>query len=980
MEILKKISHMDIANLELYSAENPVYFAIHGEPFELPNHHWAELLVQFVEHLIESDSPYLKALETTIFYDGSPFLLLKEVNVIGCVKLSTGKWLNTGYLDSELTIIIKKLLAFCNISTNDIMIGYYKNSKYLPIEKYKKLYTKTHTDEKPRKVKEEIEDKNSTTPSQERKTFFMDGGKEYFDVSIDKMKLSVRAYNCLRKQSLFYFSDIYKLKENDLWKIQNLGKKTINEILELKQNINLVLANNHINIIPDICEYIFSSIEKMDIKNKENIKDKISCFINDSFYKNLGNYLLQADFMREILCEHILQTLAKYRYGCKDLPLIATSLPDFFRDEKNVLTVLNDLIYIKKVKIVDHKYTVIHPSILEQLNEILTDKQYSIFKERLEGKTLEEIGKLHNVTRERIRQIEQKAISKIRLQNKIFKEDFLSEIFETYSFTKDEFLLAFGEVEITYNYLNLMYDKGNKTLDEALNDTSTPPYLSEKIRTFLLKKLNFFHKKELYIYKLKNSNGNIACEQQQKDTLNNEEINSFEKILSKHFKNGFKLDSSIELHRFKKFYFNEYENNDKTIDFSKIKYSGVVFKDKVHIIDENSIFEITSLINKVINSGNTAVYYKEFFEKNHEQLVDSQYLSEDIVKNIIINQFPHFIHKKNYFSVDSENTTELTVIKNELLRIWGDKLFLTYNEIRETLPYIPFLKIRNVLFDDNDFIWNSQEEYTHFQKYNITFEECERIQTTTLNVCEEHGFASFSNLPIDDICERNFQFSTPAAQSAIFRICLYEKFERKGRIIAKKGTSENLDKVIKKHCSSLGSITLKELIDLERELTGTVYIWPALAAAYDVLVRVSKDLFVAENKIFFDVGLIDNMLDDFVLGKYLPIKQFPSFATLPDCGYAWNLFLLESYCRRFSEKYVFQTLSYNSKNVGVIMQKSCPLSYFEIMVHAVTESNTTLEPKEIIDFLHISGYIGRRSFSKVHMLIEMIKDIKIKES
>jgi hypothetical protein len=70
---------------------------------------------------------------------------------------------------------------------------------------------------------------------------------------------------------------------------------------------------------------------------------------------------------------------------------------------------------------------------------------------------------------------------------------------------------------------------------------------------------------------------------------------------------------------------------------------------------------------------------------------------------------------------------------------------------------------------------------------------------------------------------------------------------------------------------------------------------------YGVMVRTDKDSYVAEQFVHFDVAAIDDAIDLFLTGEYLPLRQVITFAALPHCRQPWNLFLLESCCRRFSE-------------------------------------------------------------------------------
>lgn len=52
------------------------------------------------------------------------------------------------------------------------------------------------------------------------------------DTFIDELKLSVRAYNCLKRAGIFTISDIINLPNDDWFKIRNLGRKALEEVVE----------------------------------------------------------------------------------------------------------------------------------------------------------------------------------------------------------------------------------------------------------------------------------------------------------------------------------------------------------------------------------------------------------------------------------------------------------------------------------------------------------------------------------------------------------------------------------------------------------------------------------------------------------------------------------------------------------------------------------------------------------------------------
>lgn len=79
-------------------------------------------------------------------------------------------------------------------------------------------------------VVDKIEETVSTPNIAEIKTFIYTDGNRYEDIKINDMGLSVRAYNCLNKEGVLYFSEIAFKNENDLFNIDNMGRVSICEI------------------------------------------------------------------------------------------------------------------------------------------------------------------------------------------------------------------------------------------------------------------------------------------------------------------------------------------------------------------------------------------------------------------------------------------------------------------------------------------------------------------------------------------------------------------------------------------------------------------------------------------------------------------------------------------------------------------------------------------------------------------------------
>jgi len=265
-------------------------------------------------------------------------------------------------------------------------------------------------------------------------------------------------------------------------------------------------------------------------------------------------------------------------------------------------------------------------------------------------------------------------------------------------------------------------------------------------------------------------------------------------------------------------------------------------------------------------------------------------------------------------------------------------------------------------------------------RFHITEEEQNALRCFAEKEIKAHGYVSFVDFPLDAIIEHNYGVSRAAIHDEVYDICLMECYDRHGKIITSKGDKTNALAIMAGHCHSLDRCSLKDLLDLEREITGESHRWIPMQAGYSVMVRIDKDTFVADRFIHFDTTEIDDAIERFMDSvEYLPLKSVTTFVMFPNCGHAWNLFLLESYLFRFSGLFRYKVGALNSRNAGVIIRKDSPLvkashatfnkDYDRILVDAIANSDIDLEENPVLRFLFEEGYIGKRGKPNIRELL-----------
>jgi len=462
-----------------------------------------------------------------------------------------------------------------------------------------------------------------------------------------------------------------------------------------------------------------------------------------------------------------------------------------------------------------------------------------------------------------------------------------------------------------------------------------------------------------------------------KSALDSEVIEKLTDVLSERFANGYRLNSPIEMARFRSFAAEDL-GEEITLTDEELKIyiaaCGTTFDGKVYAVSAQAKERIKRLAEDYFTDGAQAIFFAEFYAKNENWLFESSVVSEDMLIDILRRLFPKLSFTQTYFG--NTDASVFAALEGEILRVWGDDVLLTYGQLAARLLYIPLDRIKYALGQNGDFIWSSVETFSHVSRIEITDEERQEIRESVVRECDARGYASITDLPLGEIEERNYELSITAVHNAVYRICLSDKFDKKGKIIARKGDVFDALTIIKEYCRTVDKCSLDDLLSFEKELTGEVHRWIPMEVGNTVLVRIDKNTYVADKYVHFNADIIDEAIGLFVKGDYLPLKSFTTFGAFPDCGQKWNLFLLESYCRRFSRKFRFDTPSVNSRNTGAVIRKSCGMDYTEIMTDAVANADVPLKATTVGKFLYESGYTGRSTTAKVNEIIDKAKAIR----
>ena len=70
-----------------------------------------------------------------------------------------------------------------------------------------------------------------------------DKQQQVLAMAIEEMDLSVRSYNCLKRAGIHTVEDLTRKTEDEMLKVRNLGRKSLDEVILKLQSYGLSLAN-----------------------------------------------------------------------------------------------------------------------------------------------------------------------------------------------------------------------------------------------------------------------------------------------------------------------------------------------------------------------------------------------------------------------------------------------------------------------------------------------------------------------------------------------------------------------------------------------------------------------------------------------------------------------------------------------------------------------------------------------------------------
>lgn len=471
-------------------------------------------------------------------------------------------------------------------------------------------------------------------------------------------------------------------------------------------------------------------------------------------------------------------------------------------------------------------------------------------------------------------------------------------------------------------------------------------------------------------------------------TDNDSALNRYKELLSKFFSKGFRMDSSIDMRKFRKFYQEQYKIELSDVDSlvrSNIDSIAILYKGKAYLPDSMFSSEkkekLLRYIQNKFNSECDAIYYGALFKEFEEDFLGEHIYTPEMLKTYLsyINQ-GNFILQPNYIAKD--NTVQMDPedeIKEYLKKADSP---VEMGQVLKDLSYISRENIESVLKHNSEFIRNKNGEYFYEGCIQFDNSELEWVSQFVENGIEERGFVTCKEL-LDAVYVRfpdlqeMYQQVTRSGMQNVIKYKLKESFSIKGNIFSKHGEELSRGEVYAKYCQKRPRFTLGELKVLQEE-TG-LYI--SFDEVYDNSLRISENEFVSQNMAHFDVEATDNALSRICTEQYMSLQGVHDFGTFPYAGFPWNEYLLEHFVAKYSKKFKLFHIGYNEKKcAGAIVKQTARYKDFnELLIDILANSNIMLDEYSALEYLYQQGYIARRRYQNIGRILTEAKVVRPKK-
>ena len=458
---------------------------------------------------------------------------------------------------------------------------------------------------------------------------------------------------------------------------------------------------------------------------------------------------------------------------------------------------------------------------------------------------------------------------------------------------------------------------------------------------------------------------------------NQDTVKRFKYIIEENFSNGVRddvIDINKILRIFSDYYPGEIIFRDRLVEI--IHTTCIENSGRFYFFSDDRIDTIQCFLDEILRKSPIA-YYSAVYQKHLDFFYRMHIYSSEVMKKTL-----QIYDQRHFHFPDFCSNIKLPRLENEVAKIFDSLNYpLSIDDLLKKLPYVPAEKIVAVLAESQNYFVSYKRNYINVANIQFDLSEIELAKNKIFQYVDSAGFANLDDLDFSSNCALNLNLAEKDLKNIIYEKFFALSFIKRGNKIFKKTVSSpkndslTLFDRLRNFVAKQNELSVKKLFAVAQRLgIDSTF---ALSVACEKMIRVDKNFLVKDSLVNFDVDKIDCALADFVQNKIIPLPAVTSFSCFPQVeNYSWNLFLLESFLRKFSKKYVFRSTGINSSNTGGIYPKFMKFADFlEVQVAAVIQENVPLKKFDIENFLVEQGYRTKRLSKVTEKIIRRAQEI-----
>ena len=627
------------------------------------------------------------------------------------------------------------------------------------------------------------------------------------------------------------------------------------------------------------------------------------------------------------------------------------------------------------------------------LSQALSNEQRrQVISSRAKGATLQEVGSILNVTRERIRQIENRArkqfssvqarariISKISADNNgitVITPEIVAAYSPEYGEELVYLLKTLKSNYYTYDKAHDVFIYGDSSLSDRVRDyvDSMPStFSSNQLRTFISTAVEEEDFPEELVEKIIADSYRITGEVYHKSRLSQADI--YRSVLEKHFPTGFKACEPSQMALFRNLIIQEYgadvhiPDNDRAI-VARLQDIATICDRGTYIARSNQAHlpnQLAKDIHDYIKTGESKVFltntlFAVFEDRLLKIGINNKYYLQSILREKYEDEF---VFRRDYISRDASFTSIHTEIVNFIREF---NYPVSKKAIYDRFPGLTEIVLVAAI-DDNNII-NLFGQYLHKSKLKISVEEKEHFRAIVTDIVSDgkphHGEELFSrvNREIPEVLARNFALY-PFCAFSIAENLFRNEFQFSRPLFAKEGIEdigypvERLRDFILKH----KQISFEEMSKYSKEIHYQIYSFLELSESLnDQFFMLNEKGLISIEQIGIDED-IARQVEDIIAESLVstkPIRELPCLYSLPQIAVSWTEWLVFSTLKKWSTKLSVAT---SSPRLNMAVPLVSPLGKMNI------EQYANLQATKSTDFFSNSNEL-----STDDILMELIDD------